>query len=76
MSSDKQPMYVYNKVRARIRFGQYLYGFFFGFILGVLNTFIEIRSKEHLSLWIIAIKHELQNMPLNLDTLQRIKRTY
>jgi len=76
MSSDQQPMYIYNSVRNRIRFAQYLYGQFGGFIIGVGNTLLSSRTPKKLQLWVIAVKHELSNKPLNRDMLLKIKNDY
>ena len=44
MSSDRQPMYIYNSIRNRIRFSKYLYGEITGILWGVLVTMDQLRS--------------------------------
>jgi GT2 family glycosyltransferase len=77
MSSDLQPMYIYNAVRNRVRFGQYLFGKRLGFLLGALNTMSEMRKSKHgYRLWASGLGDELRNNPLDRAALQRIKRLY
>jgi GT2 family glycosyltransferase len=77
MSSDSQPMYVYNAVRSRVRFGQYLYGKYFGFLLGALNTIDERRrSRYGLRLWASGLGDELLGNPLDRAALQKIQLLY
>jgi len=76
MSSDTQPMYVYNGIRNRIRFGQYMYGNTFGAILGVIVTLDQIRKKNRVKLWLRAVKDEIISMPLNGDMLMKVKNDY
>jgi GT2 family glycosyltransferase len=77
MSSDSQPMYVYNAVRNRVRFGQYLFGTYLGFLLGAVNTVAEIaKSKHGYRLWASGLGDELLDNPLDRAALQRIQRRY
>ena len=47
MSSDRQPMYIYNSIRNRIRFSKYLYGEITGILWGVLVTMDQLRRKKN-----------------------------
>jgi GT2 family glycosyltransferase len=77
MSSDIQPMYLYNAVRNRVRFSQYLFGIYFGFLYGFLITMLEItKSRRNFRLWFKAIKDEIQGRPLNRSALYLIKNLY
>lgn len=77
MSSDFQPMYVYNSIRNRIRFGQYLFGKYLGFCMGAINTMGEIaRSKYGYRLWATGLSDELLDHPLDRAALQKIKAIY
>ncbi len=75
MSSDPQPMYIYNSVRNRVRFGQYLFGKHLGFLLGAVNTMGEIaKSKHGFRLWASGLGDELLGRPLDRAALQKIQR--
>ena len=77
MSSDIQPMYLYNAIRNRVRFSQYLFGIYFGFIYGTLISTREItKSKRGFGLWFRAIKDEIQGRSLDRTTLHSIKNLY
>lgn len=76
MSSDRQPMYYYNTVRNRIRFGACLWGVFLGPLLGAISGLARSHSFVRLSLWSRAVLDELQKKPLNRGTLQGIARQY
>lgn len=77
MSSDAQPMYIYNSVRNRVKFGQYLFGYLFGFLLSMINTMDEIkRSRYGFRLWVRALSDEIIGMPLDRATLLNIKKIY
>jgi GT2 family glycosyltransferase len=77
MSSDMQPMYIYNSIRNRVRFGQYLFGKCLGLLLGAINTMSELtKSRYGLRLWVIGLRDELLNSPLDRAALQKIKRLY
>ena len=74
MSSDVQPMYIYNAIRNRIKFGQYLFGDLFGFLYAAIITMREIlKSKIGLRLWLYAVVHEITGKPLDRSALQLIK---
>lgn len=76
MSSQLKPMYAYNSVRNRIRFGQFLYGQSLGFFVGAINTFVDSRSPKRLLLWSIAVMHELKSVPLDGRALSMIERRH
>ena len=74
LSSDVQPMYFYNAVRNRIRFGQYIYGNKIGFIWGALVTLISNKVPGYqFSLWARGLSDEIMGIPLNRVALQKIK---
>jgi GT2 family glycosyltransferase len=77
MSSDVQPMYIYNSIRNRLRFGEYLFGRPLGFLLGAVNTMSAIaKSKHGYRLWASGLRDELLGNPLNRAALQDVKRLY
>ena len=83
MSSDPQPMYIYNSVRNRIRFAKYLFGTFFGFFYGVLNTtntFVagnrKIKIRVKFKLWLRGVLDELFGKSLDRAILQKIKSKF
>jgi hypothetical protein len=60
-----------------VRFGQYLYGKYFGFLLGALNTIDERRrSRYGLRLWASGLGDELLGNPLDRAALQKIQLLY
>jgi GT2 family glycosyltransferase len=77
MSSDSQPMYVYNSIRNRVRFGQFVFGRYLGFLLAAINTLSEItKSRYGYQLWFLGLGDELLKVPLDRASLQKIKRRY
>ncbi len=84
MSSDLQPMYIYNSIRNRIKFSKYLFGSFFGFFWGVVNsadTFISRRHKNknrkvRFKLWLGAVFDELLGQSLDRVALQKVKEKF
>jgi GT2 family glycosyltransferase len=77
MSSDMQPMYIYNSIRSRLRFGQYLFGKYLGFLLGAVNTMSAMANSKHgYRLWASGLHDELVGNPLDRAALQRVKRLY
>lgn len=74
LSSDVQPMYFYNSVRNRIRFGKYIFGHKIGFIWGVLVTLMSNKVPGYqISLWAKGVSDEVMGIPLNRLALQKIK---
>ncbi len=69
MSSDRQPMYYYNTVRNRMRFGRYLFGAPFGVLLGALSGLVRSYTPMRLRLWLIAVSEELSGRPLDQAAL-------
>lgn len=77
MSSDSQPMYIYNGIRNRIRFGGFLWGKLPGFILVAMRSLIGVRYKSYdLALWSRAVIDEMRGVALNLATLQDVKNSF
>jgi GT2 family glycosyltransferase len=83
MSNQVKPMYLYNGNRNRILFGKYLYGEFFGFILGTINilvdsfkTFNVIRLLMNINLFYLSLLHELRNVPLDKKLLTFINNKF
>jgi GT2 family glycosyltransferase len=77
MSSDRQPMYIYNDIRNRIKFGKYLFGNIFGFLYAVIITMREIsKTKNGFRLWTSAVIHETMGKPLDRASLTSIKDFY
>jgi hypothetical protein len=70
-------MYVYNSIRNRVRFGQFVFGKYLGFLLAAVNTLSEITKSRHgYKLWFLGLGDELLRIPLDRASLQRIKRRY
>ncbi|WP_040572800.1 glycosyltransferase [Methylovulum miyakonense] len=77
ISSDSQPMYIYNTVRNRIKFGQYLFGHNIGFLLAMIFTMrVMLKSRYGYKLWAQALVDEIIGKPLDRAILQRIKNRY
>ncbi len=76
MSSDRQPMYYYNTVRNRMRFGQYLFGTRLGLFWGALSGFFRSYSPIRLRLWAIAVYHELSGSALSRNELLAVKKQF
>lgn len=81
MSGQKNPMYVYNNLRNRIRFSKYLYGNPFGFVYGLALTSITVFRRPRrlffwFRLWAEAIMDECFNKPLNKAWLTKIELRY
>ena len=77
MSSDRQPMYIYNGIRNRLRFGGFLWGKLLGFFLAASWSLISVRHKAHsLALWSRAVTDEIYGVPLNQATLQDVRSSF
>ena len=77
MSSDSQPMYIYNGIRNRMKFGRFLWGKLPGFFLASIWTLIGVRHKSYgLALWSRAVIDEMRGVALNWATLQDIKKYF
>ena len=76
MSSDRQPMYYYNTVRNRIRFGEYLYGKTVGGLLGALSGLVRSYTPKRLALWLKAVSDEVTGKPLDADALRTVANNY
>lgn len=77
MSSDQQPMNLYNFVRSRIRFGQYLWGRVRGFLLAAGNTLPAVgRRRYGFRLWARAVTDEIRGRPLDRAALQDVAKRY
>ena len=75
MSSDRQPMYYYNTVRNRIRFGQYLFGRLAGGLLGALSGLLRSYTPKRLMLWLKAVSDEVSGKPLDAEALRNVANT-
>jgi GT2 family glycosyltransferase len=84
MSSDNQPMYIYNAVRNRMRFGEFLHGRTLGIFLSIFNTcdiFLgrNINSRNRIrsfKIWIKAVSDELIGRPLDREILIKTKTQF
>jgi GT2 family glycosyltransferase len=76
MTSESRPHYIYNGVRNRIKFGQFIWGRFIGAVLAVCMTFLNIRSVSTFNLWFLAVKDEFFGVPLNREALLLVKERY
>jgi GT2 family glycosyltransferase len=77
MSSDRQPMYLYNGNRNRLRFGKVIRGRYLGFPIAAFWCLVGARkSLQGLMLCFRAFWDELRGVPLDRATLQGIKKTY
>jgi len=77
MSSDYQPMYSYNDVRNRMKFGSFLWGKVPGFFMGAVRGLAAVIRKPHgIAVWLRALKDEIRGVALNRETLQDIKKTF
>jgi len=77
MSSDGQPMYGYNSVRSRIRFGQYLWGPVRGLVLAAANTLLGMSRRRYgFRLWARAVTDELRGKALDEAALQEVGKRY
>ena len=77
MSSDQQPMYLYNSTRNRLKFGGVLYGRCSGFILSAFWCLVGSRkSIKSIVIYFRALFDEVKGTPLNRTTLQKIKKLY
>ncbi|OIO51230.1 MAG: hypothetical protein AUJ11_02015 [Parcubacteria group bacterium CG1_02_44_65] len=77
MSADNQPMYLYNGIRNRIKFGQYLWGKLPGFFLAAAWSLVEARHKPcGFAIWSRAVSDEICGVDLNRQTLQNIKKSF
>lgn len=82
MSSAVSPMYFYNSIRNRIRFGQYLYGPSMGFVWGSIVTAKTIAEGGwsaagiRLRIWVRALREELLRVPLGRNELDAVAETF
>lgn len=77
MSSDRQPKYVYNSIRGRIRFGQHLWGRRLGFLLASANTLRETTDLQAgLRIWARAVADEMRGRPLDAAALRAVARQH
>lgn len=77
MSSDRQPMYLYNSNRSRLKLGRVLLGKYIGFPITAFWCLVGARtSLQALSLCFRAFWDELSGVPLDRATLQHIKKRY
>ena len=77
MSSDRQPMYLYNGVRNRLKFGMFLWGAAPGFVLAGFWTLLSMsRHTRGCALWSRAVRDELRGAALDKMILQDIKNSF
>lgn len=77
MSSENQPMYIYNGIRNRMKFGSFLWGKWPGFFLGALLSLRWVISTTHgFALWTRAVRDEIHDVALNRETLQDVKKSF
>ena len=77
MSSDNQPMYIYNGIRNRMKFGSFLWGNLPGFFLGAFWSLMAVRHTTHgFALWSRAARDEIRGVALNHETLQDVKKSF
>jgi GT2 family glycosyltransferase len=77
MGADPQPMYTYNEIRNRMKFGSFLWGKLPGFCLGAAWGLIGIIHTTHgFELWLRAVKDEIRGVALNRETLQEVKKSF
>lgn len=76
MSSDRQPMYYYNTVRNRMRFGRYLFGGRRGAFLGALSGLARSYTPQRLKLWLTGVRDELSGQALDQSALFGIRDRY
>lgn len=74
MSSDIQPMYIYNGVRNRLRFGMFLGGKLSGFLWAAMWSLVGVRHYSNaLVIWWRAVCDEMHGAALDRVTLQNTK---
>lgn len=77
MSSDPQPMYIYNEIRNRMKFGSFIWGKLPGFLLGAFCSSIRVIPKPYgFRLWVCAVRDEVRGVTLNRETLQNVKKSF
>ena len=78
MSSDRKPMYIYNGIRNRLKFGTYLWGKPIGFSLAAFMTLIGQRRSKILGfrIWFRAVLDEMRNLPLDRNALQNVEYNF
>ncbi len=75
-SSNREPMFYYNTVRNRVRFARYLHGPKIGWILGWLSGFLRSYSVRRQRIFAVAIRDEINNVPLTRATLAEIREKF
>jgi GT2 family glycosyltransferase len=77
ISSDYQPMYSYNDIRNRMKFGSFLWGKVPGFFLGAIRGLIAVIRKQHgFTVWLRAVRDEIHGVSLNRETLEEVKKSF
>lgn len=78
MSSDRKPMYIYNGIRNRLKFGTYLWGKPIGFSLAAFMTLTGQRRSKILGfrIWFRAVLDEMRNLPLDRNALQNVEYNF
>jgi len=77
MSSDWRPMYRYNLVRNRLRFGRYVWGQRRGFLLALAATCLWVVQRRcPLRVWARAVRDEIRGEPLDAAALESARRAF
>jgi GT2 family glycosyltransferase len=77
MSSDPQPIYIYNGIRNRIKFASFIWGKLPGFFLGAIWSLKGvIHTPQGFALWSRAVRDEIHGVALNRETLQDVKKSF
>lgn len=75
-SSSRVPMFYYNTVRNRIRFGQYLFGRRAGWLLGAFSALARSYSFQRQRVFYRGVADEIKGVPLTMATLARVKEHF
>jgi GT2 family glycosyltransferase len=75
MTRQPKPMYFYNGIRNKLKFGKYLYGSWWGTLLGLMVTAYNVKAMSidavrlRFMLWWWAIRDEVTHVQLNRKRL-------
>ena len=78
MSSQTKPEYLYNNIRSRIIFSQYLYGKKVGFLYGLVITLAPLRRQGikaqfiKIKLWSRAVSDHISGLRINRELLNSV----
>ena len=80
MTSQPKPMYFYNGVRNKLKFGKYLYGSWWGTLLSLMVTAYNVKNRSidtvrlRFILWWWAIRDEVTHVQLDRKRLLLVAR--